>query len=220
VTQTFVIAKEKELVPLDRTAERAAELVLHQRRLHAGTDERAICVQHRVSEIIIGNAVKLISAAADRRVDDGAAGPSILGTVVVGLNLELLDRVRRRNDRLVRIALVRALVRVVVDSVQLEVVHHRIQAVDVVGGVPAGQGEHFEQRLAHTRNKRRKIGVERPLSGRFTVSRDPTVSPRSLVSVSSWLAAPDTVTVCALPPSFSTSETRCLAPTVTVNRSV
>src|SRR5271170_1361569 len=95
----------------------------------------------------------LVGSGADGRVDDRAAGPAIFGAIVVGLNLELLYGIRRRNDRLIRVALVRALVRVVIDSVELEVVDHRIQAVDVIGGVTAGKREHFQQRLAYSRNE-------------------------------------------------------------------
>src|SRR6202041_18058 len=142
-----------------------AKLVLHQRRFHTGADKGAISVQHRVAQVVVGDAVKLVRAAADGRIDDGAAGPSVFGAVVVGLHLEFLDGIGRRNDGLIRIALVRALVGVVVDAVKLKVVDHGVQAVDVVGSVAAGQREHFEQRLAHARNQRRKVSVGAAVQG-------------------------------------------------------
>ena len=76
-------------------------------------------------------AVELVGAAAERGVDDGAAGAAVLGAEVVGLDLELLDRVGRDLHDLVREALVAGAVGVVVDAVEDEVVERAAQAVDV-----------------------------------------------------------------------------------------
>ena len=100
-------------------------------------------------------AVERVRAAAERRVDDRAAGASVLGAEVVGDDLELFDRVRRHLHDLVREALVAGAVGVVVDAVEDEVVERAAHAV------------HVERRVARRADRRgpdagrqqREVGV-------------------------------------------------------------
>ena len=84
------------------------------------------------------------------------AGAAVLGAHVVGDDLELLHRVRRRLHHLVREALVARAVGVVVDAVDQEVVERRAQAVDVERALAAAGGE---RRHAHARRQQRQRRV-------------------------------------------------------------
>ena len=159
VPQPFIVEEKEELVAADRTAHGGAELVLHQGRFDPGPDKRTIGVQHCVAQIVVYNAVKAVGAAAGGRVDDRAGGAPVLGAEVIGLNLELLHRIGRGDDGFIGITLVRGLVSVVVEAVELKIVDHGIHAVDVVRSVAAGAGQYLEQRLAHARNQRREICI-------------------------------------------------------------
>ena len=99
--------------------------------------------------------MKLVRAAAERRVDDRAAGAAELGAEVVGLDLELLHRVRRHLHDLVGEALVAGAVRVVVDAVEDEIVQRAAQAVDVERGV----ARLADRRLADAGTEQCEVGV-------------------------------------------------------------
>src|SRR5579862_9223718 len=94
----FIVDKEKRVIFPDGTAEASTKLVADQNGLLrlsgegiGGRSERSNGVEDRVAQIIVSLAVKLVRAAADADVDDGASGAAILCTVVVGLNAELRD---------------------------------------------------------------------------------------------------------------------------------
>ena len=87
---------------------------------------------------------------------DGAHGPSVFGAEVVGLDLELLHRVRRQLDHLVGEALVASAVGVVVDAVQDEVVERGLHAVDIERGLAAAVGQ---AGTPHAGRQQRQIGV-------------------------------------------------------------
>ena len=78
-----------------------------------------------------GGALERVRAAPHRRVHDRAARAAELRAEVIGLHLELFDRVRRDLDHLVREALIARSVGVVVDAVENEAVERASQAVHV-----------------------------------------------------------------------------------------
>ena len=150
------MAKKNARFAHDRAAEHAAELVAVQRRLDAGGRlEEAGRVQRRVAVELPRRAVEPVGAAAERRVDDGAAGAAELGAEVVGLDLELLDGVGRDLHDLIREALVAGAVGVVVDAVEDEVVERAAHAVDVERRVARGA----DRRGADARAEQREVGV-------------------------------------------------------------
>ena len=131
-----------------RAAEHAAELVPVERRLAGRRLEEAGRVHRRVAQELPGAAVERVGAAAVVDVDRRARRAPVFGAHVVGDDLELGDRVRRRLHHLVREALVAGAVGVVVDAVDQEVVERAAQAVDVerafarrVAGRQRGAGE-------------------------------------------------------------------------------
>src|SRR4051812_30800124 len=99
---TFVIGEKEDLVPDHRSAPRTTELVLNQSGLLVVQRlEESYCVQIGISQELPGGAVEGVRSAFDCRVDDGSAGPAVLGAVVVGLEPELLQRIGRKLDHLV-----------------------------------------------------------------------------------------------------------------------
>ncbi len=154
--EAFVVGEEERAVPDDRPAEHETELVPDQLRLHAvGRLEEPDRVERVVAVELPERAAERVGAAAHRRVDDGAAGAAELGAEVVGLHLELLDRVGRHLHELVREALVAGAVGVVVHAVEDEAVDGAAEAVDVEGRV-AGLGD---GRAAHAGAEEREVRI-------------------------------------------------------------
>ena len=129
--QALVVAEEERLVLDDRAADDAAELVAVELRLAGRRLEESGRVHARVAQELPAAAVERVGAAAVVDVDRRAGRAAVLGAHVVGDDLELADRVRRRLHHLVREALVARAVGVVVDAVDQEVVEGAAQAVDV-----------------------------------------------------------------------------------------
>ena len=126
------VGEEERLVLHDRAAEHAAELIAIEAGLHAGRGpEEAGGVELGAAHELPRRAAEGVGAARIGDVDRRAGRASVLGAHVVGDDLELADRVRRRLHHLVREALVAGAVGVVVDAVDQEVVEGRAQAVDV-----------------------------------------------------------------------------------------
>ena len=132
LAEPLEVAEEERLVPHDRTAEHAAELVAAQRRLlPVGRLEEGRRVQRGVAEELPGIAVELVGAAAIRDVDGRAGRTAVFRALVVRHDAELADRVGRRLHHLIREPLVARAVGVVVHAVDQEVVERAAQAVDV-----------------------------------------------------------------------------------------
>jgi len=131
LSEALVVGEEERPVALDGTAGDEAELMTAQRRLAApGRLEEPDSVHRSVPEELPAAAAKLVGATAIRRIHDGAAAPAVLGAVVVRLDLELGDGVRRNLDHLIGEALVARAVRVVVDTVELKVVRRIAEQYD------------------------------------------------------------------------------------------
>ncbi len=75
--QAFVVREKEQLILADGSAERAAELVLHQCGLDAGTQKGAKSIQVRVAEIVVSHSMKVVAPAPGGRVDDGTAGAAV-----------------------------------------------------------------------------------------------------------------------------------------------
>lgn len=95
------------------TAKRPAKLILNQSRFGSRAAKGAERIENGIAEVIIGAAMETVRSAACRGVDDGPTRSAILGRVIVGFNLELLDGVRRGNHGLIREALIGFLICVV-----------------------------------------------------------------------------------------------------------
>ena len=150
LAEAFVIAEEERPVAGDRPADHAAELVALQRRLFTrGRREIAGRVQRRIPVELPAAAVNTVRAAPVGHVDGGARRPAVLGALVVGHDLELVDGIGRRLHHLVGEALVAGAVGVVVDAVDEKVVERTAQAVDVEGAFAQCAGAAAEGRLAH-----------------------------------------------------------------------
>ena len=160
LAEPLVVHEEEGAVADDGPAEDAPELVAVERGLHPGGRlEEAGGVERGVAVELPRRAVKRVGAAAERGVDDGAAGTAELGAEVVGLDLELLHGVGRDLHDLVREALVAGAVGVVVHPVEDEVVERAPQAVDVEGAV----ARVADRRLADAGAEEREIGVGPPV---------------------------------------------------------
>ena len=159
--QGFEIGKEEGLVLDHRSAEDAAELVLLEDRLAVGRLEISYGIQVRVAQELPCRAVKLIGAALQRHVDDGAAGAPVFGAEVVGLHLEFGNRVGTQLDGLIGIALVAGVVGVVVDAVHLKVIEGAALPVDVERAFAevAVVRIHAQKRLADARSQQRQVGI-------------------------------------------------------------
>ena len=159
--QGFEIGKEERLVLDHRSAEHAAELVLLEDRLAVGRLEIPHRIQVRIAQELPCRAVKLIGAALQRHVDNGAAGAPVFGAEVVGLHLELGDRVGTQLDGLVGVALIAGVVGVVVHAVHLKIVEGAALPVDVERAFPevAVVRIHAQKRLPDARSQQRQIGI-------------------------------------------------------------
>src|SRR5581483_5595742 len=118
-----------------------------------------------VTQEVVDRAVELVRPTAQAGVDDRAARAPVLGAEVVGLDLELLQRVGRGLHDLVREALVASAVKVVVNAVKHEVVERAAQAVDVEAGVARARFLGAEDRTAHAGREQRQVGVRAPVEG-------------------------------------------------------
>src|SRR5262249_3698527 len=87
-TLSLVIGKEERLVLLNGSADRTAELVLLERRLHS--IEECTSVEKLVAEELEGRAMYRVAAGARDHVDDRAPSGE-LGIRIGHLNLELGD---------------------------------------------------------------------------------------------------------------------------------
>ena len=155
LAEPLVVGEEERPVAQDRPTEHEAELVAIELRLATARMEESLGVQPGVAVELPAGAAEAVGAAAHRRVDDRAAGAPVFGAEVVGLHLELLDRIGRHLHDLVREALVAGAVGVVVDAVENEAVDRAAQAVDVERRV-ARLGN---RGLADARAEQRQIGV-------------------------------------------------------------
>ena len=141
------------------------------------------------------------------------AGAAVLRAHVVGDDLELLDRVRRRLHHLIREALVARAVGVVVDAVDEEVVEGRAQAVDVERALAAARPPVVTTRTPGDSSA--SAEYSRPLSGSARVCSPVITWLRSLESVCSSTALALTSTFSVSWPTAIVRSTRCRAPTVT-----
>ena len=102
------------------------------------------------------DAAEGVGAARIGDVDRGARRTAVLRAHVVGHDLELADRIRRRLHHLVREALVAGAVGVVVDAVDQVVVERRAQAVDVERPFARRRAAGADRRRAHARRQQRQ----------------------------------------------------------------
>src|SRR5262245_5250232 len=94
--ETLVVCKEKGFVADNRTAERAAEIILDQEfRAHI---VECIGVERSVAQKLVSCPVKLIASRPSDDVDLATPCTSHLGRVTTGLNFEFLDGVGRRAE--------------------------------------------------------------------------------------------------------------------------
>src|SRR5246127_2736717 len=114
MSQSFIVGEEEELIPLDWTTQCPTKLILYQRRFHPGTEEWTVCVQNGIAEIFVSHPMVMVASAVGSRVDHRSRGTAIFSAVIVGLDFELLNRIRRWDDRFVGISLVRSLISVVI----------------------------------------------------------------------------------------------------------
>jgi hypothetical protein len=101
--------------------------------------------------------VQRVGAAADAGIDHCARRTAVFGAVVVGVEAELLHRVRRRLHHLVREALVAGAVGVIVQAVEVVGVECRAHAVDVV--CPVARRCVALHGFAHAGREQRQVGV-------------------------------------------------------------
>ena len=99
--ETFVAEEEEGLVPLHRASDVSAVLILRECRTRNTSlvVEKRVGVENLVAEELIQAAVEGIGAGFCREIDRAAGQTAELGTQIVGLNPELLDRILRRNQR-------------------------------------------------------------------------------------------------------------------------
>src|SRR5207247_10609776 len=98
-----LIAAEKERAIVDdRTARRAAELVIAQRWFGqaAALGEEIVGLETFVAKELETRAVDGVRAGLDDHADHAACRASVFGAVIRGLHLELLNRVDGRPYRL------------------------------------------------------------------------------------------------------------------------
>src|SRR5215472_2944369 len=179
--ETFIVGEDEDLVLPDGAAERAAELVADELRLLIGyrlngTDG----IQARVANVVPRATMEVICAAAGLYVDNRARHAAIFGGVIVGLQAELVDSVRRWRDVLILEALVRGPVIRVLKTVEHELVELRAHAVDVVRVGAAGCGLILKHRLAGARSKQYEISIGSPVQGQILhLSRSDDLASRT-----------------------------------------
>ncbi len=104
VAVSFVVRKEEDLVLPDRTAERAAKLVLfvpllRRRRTPVRAEEVTSCVERGILDELIRVAVELVRSGLGGNAHRAAGCSAELRSCRVRLLLELLDHVGGRTDR-------------------------------------------------------------------------------------------------------------------------
>src|SRR5579862_472117 len=86
-------------VLLDRPAQRAAEFVVDQRWGRPGWREEISCGDVAVSQKVERGPVNLVRAAFGYHHYNAARRCAVLGRIIAGLDLELLDRLKRGPHR-------------------------------------------------------------------------------------------------------------------------
>ena len=101
LTEAVVVGEEERLVPDNRPADGAAELILLERRLGlpGAVGEEIVGVEPVVAQELVAHAVNRVAAGFGHDIDLSAGIASLLGGVEVGLNLELLDGLDVRTHR-------------------------------------------------------------------------------------------------------------------------
>ena len=129
--QTFVVTEEEDLVFENRSADRAAELILAQLApFNSGVVLKPVrSIQLVVPEELPQCAVDAVRTRFDGCIQDGAASASKIRTEVGSLHLELCNRVNRRQHDEVGTVQEVDRVGVVVNTIQQVVVLRRTQAV-------------------------------------------------------------------------------------------
>ena len=163
---TFIVTEGEGVVFPNRSPERAAKLIADQDRLLrlarewiGRRRERPNRIENGIADVVIGLTVKLICAAANADVHNCTRGATVLRTVVVRLDTELGDSIRRRRNRLVRKSLVRCAISVVVEPVKKKVVELAALAVHIERGVATRVRRVLQNVAANARNKSCEIGV-------------------------------------------------------------
>ena len=131
--QTLVISEKERLVLDDGTAQGESELVLFIRLLTADV-EGVDCVEFFVAQELPHVAMDLIGARLDDRVHDGAVTASEFGAVGIGLDLELGDGVHRGLNHIGRPVEHVAQIRIVVDTVEQEIILQSARAIGAEAG--------------------------------------------------------------------------------------
>ena len=99
--QALIVAEEEQLVAHQRSADRAAELVLVERVLRLGAVLEIIArIQMFVPLVEISGSVKRVRAALGDRDQHAAARFPVFRGHAVGFDPELLNRIDRRVERL------------------------------------------------------------------------------------------------------------------------
>ncbi len=91
--ETFVIAEQKQPVLLERPAQRAAELVLAERRIEGGLRKEAARIESAVAEKLEQRSMQRIGPGLRDHADLRAGSLPVFGAVGVGLDVELADGV-------------------------------------------------------------------------------------------------------------------------------
>src|SRR5438067_1439521 len=104
LARALVAAEEKQLVRLDRSAQRTSELILFQYlfggvgRKTVAIEEEVVGIERFIAEELERASVELIGARLRDQIHIGAGVPPITRIVGGCLNLELLNRVRIRDS--------------------------------------------------------------------------------------------------------------------------
>src|SRR4029077_20689349 len=93
----FAIQKEKCLVLANRPTDRSAKLI--QVEFLSRTCEKALRIKARVAQKFVQAPVKTVASRLRRKQHCWPRASSVLRGVVIGKNLDLLNRVDRREDR-------------------------------------------------------------------------------------------------------------------------
>src|SRR5690348_3978390 len=115
--RALVSTEEKEAVLLDRAAGAASELIALEEVMC--WREEVAGIQVAVAQKLEGAAVQLVGAGFGDHVDNRAGAAAVLGAVAVGLNAELLHRIRIWEGivHIGVVVLVAAAVQIVIDVV-------------------------------------------------------------------------------------------------------
>ena len=98
--------------------------------------------------------MKLVGAAANRRIDYRAARPAILRRKVIRLHLKFLHRIRRKLHHLIRETLIRCAIGVIIYAIHHEVIQRAPQAVHIKRRIAIRN-----VRLSHARRQQRQVGI-------------------------------------------------------------